>query len=361
MAWELAAGADLVLQLHLQPTGKPEQIQSRVGFYFSERAPTRKPLKIWLNSYNIDIPAGATNHPVEESYTLSADVDVLGVLPHAHFLAKEVHGVATLPDGGRKWLIRINDWDFDWQGDYRYAEPLFLPRGTTIAMRYFYDNSANNLDNPNHPPQRVRYGIESSDEMAELWLQVLPRHPEGRAALQKDAERRVLEDALAYNRYLLDRNPNDAQAHTGMGKALYLQGRGREALEYLQRALQLKPSDEAHYYTGLSLRQTGQRPAAIPHLQAALRFNPDHAKAHGNLGLVYLEGKDLVRAEFHLRQALQRDPKDAIAHDSLGIIYAQRGDLDRAEAHFRIALQLAPADALAKQHLETLLRQKGGR
>ncbi len=82
------------------------------------------------------------------------DVDVLAVYPHAHYLGKVLEAYATLPDGTRKWLIRIPDWDLNWQGVYRYREPVFLPKGSVVSMRYRYDNSAANPRNPNDPPKK---------------------------------------------------------------------------------------------------------------------------------------------------------------------------------------------------------------
>src|SRR5207237_9986474 len=83
---------------------------------------------------------------------------------------------ATLPDGMVNSLIWMKAWDFRWQDQYRYATPLFLPTGTTLTMRFTYDNSADNPRNPHNPPQRVRNGPLSSDEMGVLWLEILPRY-----------------------------------------------------------------------------------------------------------------------------------------------------------------------------------------
>ncbi len=103
------------------------------------------------------------------------DVDVLAIYPHAHYLGKVLEGYATLPGGKREWLIRIPDWDSNWQAVYRYKKPVFLPAGTLVSMRYHYDNSAANPRNPKQPPRRVRAGNNATDEMGHLWLQLLPR------------------------------------------------------------------------------------------------------------------------------------------------------------------------------------------
>src|SRR5204863_534756 len=78
----------------------------------------------------IDIPAGEKNYLVESSYVLPVDVEAVSILPHAHYLGHEMAGNATLPDGATRPLILIRNWDFNWQGDYRYAKPISLPKGT---------------------------------------------------------------------------------------------------------------------------------------------------------------------------------------------------------------------------------------
>ncbi|PYK96593.1 MAG: hypothetical protein DME19_19210, partial [Verrucomicrobia bacterium] len=195
LSWPLEKNTDLVLQLHLHPSGRLEQVQSAVGFYFTEQPPTHTPFLLRLPQWRIDIPAGARDYAVENSYLLPVDVEVLRVSPHAHYLAKEMQGYAILPDGSKRWLLLIKQWDFNWQGDYRYSKPVFLPKGTKMVMRFTYDNSAGNLHNPNQPPRRVRYGAQTTDEMAQLAFQVLPRNAEDRATLAADHFKKLTIDA----------------------------------------------------------------------------------------------------------------------------------------------------------------------
>ena len=105
---------------------------------------------------------------------LPVDVDVLGVYPHAHYLGKRLEGYAILPNGERKWLILIPDWDIDRQSVYRYKSPIFLPKGSVIHMRYTYDNSTANVRNPNSPPIRVKAGNRSVDEMGHSGCRFCP-------------------------------------------------------------------------------------------------------------------------------------------------------------------------------------------
>ena len=127
-----------------------------------------------LGRQSIDIPPGVADYTTTDSFVLPVDVEIEAVQPHAHYRAREVHGTATLPDGTVKQLIDITDWDFRWQHVYRYLQPLKLPKGTTLAMRFSFDNSASNPRNPQQPPVRVRWGQRSRDEMGDLWIQALP-------------------------------------------------------------------------------------------------------------------------------------------------------------------------------------------
>ncbi len=140
-AWWMPRRSDLVLQMHIRPSGKDEAVKGEVGLYFTDQPTEIQPSILMLRSVAIDIPAGARDYAVESSYVLPVDIEVTSVLPHAHYLGRKLAAWATLPDGERKWLLLINDWNFDWQGDYRYVEPVKLPRGSQISMRYEYDNS----------------------------------------------------------------------------------------------------------------------------------------------------------------------------------------------------------------------------
>jgi len=173
----LRKGTDIVVQIHYHPSGKPEEDQSSLGLKFSG-PPTKGRTGIVLVDRRIDIPAGDSHYVVKTGVTLPRDVDVFGITPHAHYLATDMKVDATLPDGTVDHLIWIKDWDFNWQGQYRYKEPLHLPKGTHIQLTYLYDNSENNPHNPSHPPVPVTWGEETRNEMAVLFLSVALPSPE---------------------------------------------------------------------------------------------------------------------------------------------------------------------------------------
>jgi Tetratricopeptide repeat len=261
LAWPLDPGTDLVLQIHIRPQGQTDTLHPEVGFYFASSTPRALPAIILLGSYEIDIPPGEHAHMVTDEFTLPVDVDVLSVYPHAHYVGRRIHGIATLPDGSTKWLIRIDEWDFNWQDEYRYAQPVPLPRGTKLTMQWIYDNSADNPRNPNHPPKRVRYGSLSTDEMGDLQLQVLPRKPEDRALLLRD---------LAW-KYQTRRARYSAGVDRAAGDSLAALGRFDEAVPLYQSALQLVSDDASlHMSLARALASSGQEDAAVMVIEHAV-------------------------------------------------------------------------------------------
>lgn len=318
LAWPIETNTLLVLQLHLQPTGKEELIAPEVAFYFTDKPGDAIAFKLPLNSYTIQIPAGATNYLATDSFVLPVDVEVRGILPHAHYLCRTMKSYADLPDGSRRWLISIKEWDFNWQGDYQYPAPVSLPKGTRITMEYSYDNSTNNAHNPNRPPQPVGYGMQSTDEMGELWLLIVMKSHADLTTFQRTLAPRFLQDTILANEMMLRQNPRDAKAHTEIGSALIMMGKPGDGLTRLQAAIEINPEyDEAYYFSGLAYRYLKQLDSARAAFEKALQFNPRHARARGNLGLVLTEQGDLMAASQHFRAALQLNPEDEIARDML--------------------------------------------
>lgn len=359
LAWRLEEATDLILQLHLQPTGKPEPIQAAVGFYFTAKPPTRRALGLQLSSYDIDIPPGATDHVVEDRYTVPVDVEVLAIYPHAHYLGKEVQVFATLPDGKVRWLIWIKNWNFYWQGEYRYKQPVVLPAGSTIVSRYVYDNSAANPRNPHRPPRRVRYGGESSDEMANTWMQVVPKDQRDFARLQEDYQRKATERYIAGYQRLLERDPADPAAHRGLGFAYLRLGEIPRAILHLERALQVGPEDAlTRYNLGTAYAAVGMTAQAVAQFRRATEVAPDFAEAYNNLGVLVQAQGDFAEATRLYRLALQHYPDYPEAHNNLGVMLQAQGQLDEAIRHFRRAIELKPEYALARSNLEAALKAR---
>jgi mono/diheme cytochrome c family protein len=182
----LPKGADLVMQVHYHPTGKEETDRSELGIYFCKKPATKFVTTFQARTTDIAIPPGEKRHRVTcASPPLPADVTVLTVTPHMHFLGREITATAVLPDGRELPLVGIKDWDFHWHERYLFRSPPRLPKGTVIRVEAFYDNSADNPKNPNSPPKLVRYGNNLTDEMVSCHLEVVAGSRADLGALQK--------------------------------------------------------------------------------------------------------------------------------------------------------------------------------
>jgi Flp pilus assembly protein TadD/mono/diheme cytochrome c family protein len=350
MALRLDKNTDLILNTHLQPSGKPEGIQPTLGLYFTDKPATLHPILLQMeNDRMLDIPAGAKNFLVTDEFTLPVDVDVLAIYPHAHYLGKDMQAIATLPNGTSKTLIHIPDWNLNWQAVYRYAQPVPLPKGTTISMKFRYDNSEDNVRNPNDPPQRVVGGNRAVDEMAHLWLQVLPR-PAGNDALDS---RLLIQEAMA--RHNLQKNPGDFEAHYNLAALLMGRGELPEAIRHFSEASRIRPNEPAlNNAFGAALLAVGQPEEAISHLTAALNARPDYFDAHYNLGNALASLSDFKGALAEFQTAVRLNPEDANAEANLGSALAESGNVKAARLHFERALRLDPQNELARGNLQQL-------
>jgi Tfp pilus assembly protein PilF len=368
MSWRLDPGSDLVVQLHLQPIGKPAPLEVSAGLYFTERPPTRTPIGLRLGSGTIDIPPGQADYAITDTYTTPVDVEIIAVQPHAHNLARRMTATATPPDGGTRWLISIADWDFRWQDVYRYAHPIVLPKGTTISMRYTYDNSADNPRNPHHPPARVVWGQNTSDEMGDLWIQMVPRDTASFAALNDDVQRKRRDQDLATYTKLLRANPDDPLRHDAVA-TIYLEARRLdEAIVHFGRSLELNPeSAPTQYNLGYALALRGRRDQAIARFREALRLDPDYAQAHNNLAAMLQLAGQFDEASGHYRRALALRPDNVEARGNLAQLLSRQGRSAEAVSEFEQVLAARAEDAQALSGLawirataaDTALRDPG--
>ncbi|HKH98374.1 MAG TPA: tetratricopeptide repeat protein [Candidatus Sulfotelmatobacter sp.] len=355
MALRLDKGTDLILNTHLQPSGKPEVIQPSIGLYFTPTPATKLPMLLQIeNDLKLDIPPGEKDFLVTDHFTLPVDVDLMAVYPHAHYLGKDLEAYATLPGGTKKMLIHIPHWNLNWQAVYRYAEPVRLPKGTKVSLHYVYDNSAENAMNPNHPPVRVMGGNRSSDEMCHLWLQVLPVNFD---PAQGDP-RMALQEALA--RHNVEKNPGDFEAHYNLAAMLQAKDKLDAAIGEYQAAVRLRPEDAtANNALGAALVAEGHPERAVGHLQTALKARPDYFDGHYNLGIALAAQDDFDGASQQFRLALQLQPDDASAEANLGAALAELGRFAEAKSHLEHALQIDPNQGLAKDNLDAVKKAMG--
>jgi hypothetical protein len=217
LAFRVERGSDLIISTHFHPNGQPAREASTVGLYFAKRAPSKRFTSIQLPPVfglfsGINIPAGDSRYTITDSFVVPVAVRAFGTVGHAHYLAKALKMTATLPTGATRTMLSISDWDFGWQEQYQFADFVELPPGTRLDVSISYDNSTANRRNPSTPPQPVRWGEQSTDEMGSVSLQVV-------AANERDL--RELQRAFALH-------VRDTAMNSPVGRMLVGRGRGRD-------------------------------------------------------------------------------------------------------------------------------------
>jgi Flp pilus assembly protein TadD len=351
MPWRLDPGNDLILNIHLKPSGKPETLDAEVGLYFTPDPPTKQPMLLALERDDqLDIPPGDANFSIEDSLTLPVDVNVLGAYPHAHYLGHDLQGWAILPSGEKKWLVWIRNWDIDRQSVYRYKEPIFLPKGTVLHMRYIYDNSAANPHNPHVPPVRVRAGNRSEDEMGHLWLQVLPVNTPANAP----DPRLLLEEAWMRRR--LEKTPTDEIDMYNLAGALAGQEKYAEAAQVYEQELKLDPNNARSLTAlGAALEGAGQFDQARERYRSAITLatttDSGGCDARFDLARLGVRRAEYAEAEKEFRALLASCREDAESRSGLGAALLGAGRADEATREFNRALELDPGDFTALYNL----------
>jgi tetratricopeptide (TPR) repeat protein len=359
-AWTLEKDSDLVVMLHMTPTGKPETVRPTVGLYFTGERPTKVPATLRLGRQDLDIPPNISNYTARDSYTLPVDVELHTVYPHAHYLARQVRATASLPDGTSRPLLFISNWDFKWQDVYRYIEPVFLPAGTTVSVEFTFDNSAGNARNPHHPPRRVTFGKRANDEMGDLWMQVVPRALEDLPVLTRSYTAKSRPESIRGIEMVLNAEPDTRVLHDQVALLYLEEGQLENAAAHLAESIRIAPdSATAHGNLGTTRLRQGRPRDAVRHFEQSLILDPSYAVARNNLGVALQQDGRLADAATQYRELLRVDPDDATAHYNLAGVLERMLQGQAAIDHLNEALRLRPNYAAASYLLGTILDSSG--
>jgi len=247
-------------------------------------------------------------------------------------------------------MMHITDWDFRWQHVYREVAPIALPKDTVLSMEYTFDNSAENVRNPQLPPARVSWGQRSQDEMGDLWFQLLARNDRDRATLTRDVNRKMTaEDVIGYET-MLRASPDDAELHDDVALLYLGLGRPADAVRHFAASAAIRPqSAAAHYNLGTALAAASRLDEAAVALRRALEINPGSAATYANLGAVVLQQGRVADGVNYLEEAIRLDPRNLPGLNTLSSAYAASGRFDRAVQIADAALRLAPPGPLAAE------------
>jgi thiol-disulfide isomerase/thioredoxin len=169
VAMLIPKGASLLFEVHYTPNGKATTDRTSVGLIFAKKPPARVEHRNIFANMRFRIPPGDPHYRAESTFTFRADARILALLPHMHYRGKSWRYVLIYPDGREENILSVPRWDFNWQTNYNFAEPLRVPKGTKLRATAYWDNSRNNPLNPD-PSATVRYGLQSWEEMMNGWI-----------------------------------------------------------------------------------------------------------------------------------------------------------------------------------------------
>jgi hypothetical protein len=202
MGIKLDAGSRIVVQIHY-PNGSAGQTDStKLNIQYNSSTLRNVNITPILNNNNLtngplDIPANTTK-TFYAQYTIPVNVTVVSVGPHAHLLCKSFECYGIPPSGDTIKFIKIDDWDFHWQGGHNFQKPIKIPAGTVLYSKSFYDNTTNNPENPNNPPQRVTLGEATTDEMMLIYFGFL---------LYQNGDENIIVDSAVHLKHYLNCDP----------------------------------------------------------------------------------------------------------------------------------------------------------
>jgi len=348
IGWLLEPGMDLVVLVHMLPTGKPEKLSLKLGIHFLEKPPKKHIVVFDSNSLFIDIPAGESEYEVVDDFTLPVDVKLTGVYPHAHYTGKEVWGTATLPDGTQRNLIHIPEWDFNWQEAYHYAEPVFLPRGSKLSMRIIYDNSADNPRNPNQPPIRITHGSLSSDEMASIFWQFVVKNQQDQILLKKAITQVGNIKRLDDTERMIAVRPDDPVLKLELALRYLNNNQVPKGHALIKQVIKM-PLDDLPHVQAWALEllselmlNTGQVEQALPHLRQAVKLAPHNPDLRKSLASALVKADRLDQAIAVLQQLVVDFPDFSEGYFELAIQFMANSKVQDALGAFKRTVELSP-------------------
>ncbi|BFM16732.1 hypothetical protein R50073_29150 [Maricurvus nonylphenolicus] len=380
---KLPGGADFVFEIHYHPTGKKATDQSRFGIYLAKKPIKKSLTSLFVGTNQVDIPAGAKDYKRHFWMELPADMQIVDIGPHMHYLGTHADVKATLPNGEVIQLLDVT-WDFRWQGNYYYREPLFLPKGTRIDTITSYDNSSDNPYNPYNPPVRATWGWGTDQEMGELYISVIANSDRDARLLQAASQESwtrpsdpklvtgdlSLEDIIEQLKFKSSWEEEGESLHRII---LADEDKMDDATDLLKKMLKKNPDDArlhmvygslmgiASTFTESMVAQYTYATRAVTHYEKALAIDSTLWDARFGLAVGYgaEEDKDYRRvAERHFLQLIKQQEKQesqkplyAKTYQELGDLYKRMGKHDKAKRIWQQGIAFHPQEQLLIERL----------
>jgi peroxiredoxin len=162
-------GGAVGFQLHYTPYGQAVTERSKMALYFYKDRPKLVMRNCAIANRNLSIPANTENWQQQAYITFPKDALLYGAFPHAHYRGSSSQLWLQTPDGTKTLLLSLPHYDFNWQREYMFTEPVEVAAGSKLIAIYTYDNSVRNPANPDHN-RTVPWGDQSFDEMLYMAL-----------------------------------------------------------------------------------------------------------------------------------------------------------------------------------------------
>ncbi|NND97181.1 MAG: redoxin domain-containing protein [Pirellulaceae bacterium] len=185
-AKRIPAGSKLVFQMHYTPIGSEQTDRSMIGLvYCDESEVTHRAATSNTSTHDFVIPPGAKDYEVVSEKEFERDTLLTSLFPHMHIRGSAFKYEMIYPDGKKEILLDVPVYDFNWQNHYILKEPKFIPKGSKMVCTALFDNSLDNLANPD-PTDEVRWGDQTWEEMMIGWHDIaFPIASETKANLKK--------------------------------------------------------------------------------------------------------------------------------------------------------------------------------
>ncbi|MCB0477116.1 MAG: T9SS type A sorting domain-containing protein [Crocinitomicaceae bacterium] len=219
MSKKIYPNSKILLQMHYAPSPVLDYDSSHINLFFAQTAAPRYVQTVWMSQAHLTVPFQIPPDQVvsfKGSYTVPVDVSLLSIMPHAHLVGKSWLAYSVSSQGDTTQLIKIDDWDFNYQYRYAFQNLVKITAGSTVYVEATYDNTSSNPTNPNSPPQWVFFGDNTADEMFYCFFDYVP-YQAGDENLQLSTEEGELTVPLTKIYPIF---PNPANGNIKMGFSL---------------------------------------------------------------------------------------------------------------------------------------------
>lgn len=254
---KLYKNSDVLIQMHYAPSPILEKDSSYINIFYS-----KNPVNRYVSTAPLNTPLNLTNGPFvigpnqiktfHSTYSVPIDASLLSIGPHCHLLGKSWEVFAIKPTGDTIPLIKMDEWDFNWQGSFNFKKLIPIPAGSVIHAFGEYDNTINNPNNPNNPPQFMTWGESTNEEMFLVYFSFVPyRIGDENITLSNDNIEGIVD--LTDKLYPVFPNPSNSEITIGFNLS------STSALEFMLYDLQgkevLNISDRKNYFKGHHQKQ----------------------------------------------------------------------------------------------------------